>query len=171
MNNRGVGPRKMLRGKNDCFRRAVSVLAAAVLALGAMAGGSAQATERMRQRVVITNDYGGSVSARAQQISAMRSAGQAVAVPYGNCMSACTMYLGLPGTCVGPNAVFGFHGPKAGSGIGLPKAEFERWSQVMASYYPAPLREWFLREGRYHTVDYIAISGAELIRMGVARCA
>lgn len=170
MNNLGMGPRKSLRGMKGHFRRAVSVLAAAVLALGAMEIGSAQATERMRQRVVITNDYGGSVSARAQQISAMRSAGQTVAVPHGACMSSCTMYLGLPGACVGPSAVFGFHGPKAQSGIGLSQAEFERWSQVMASYYPAPLREWFLREGRYHTIDYIAISGAELIRMGVARC-
>ena len=159
-----------LRGKSEILRHGMALALAGAIGLMAFAAAPAQASERKPQRIVVTNDYGGSVPARSQQIAAMRSAGQSVAVPYGNCMSACTMYLGLPGTCVGPSAVFGFHGPSAGSGIGLPQAEFVRWSQVMAANYPPRLRDWYLREGRYHTLDYLVITGAQLIQMGVPRC-
>lgn len=133
--------------------------------------GFARAAERFAPPLVVTDDYGGSLPERVQQIEAMRRKGISVAVPYGHCMSACTLYLGLPDTCVGPSAVFGFHGPSAGqSTIGLPQAEFEHWTRLMASYYPPPLRRWFLREGRYTTLTYKTVSGAELIRLGVRAC-
>lgn len=165
-----IGLRRVLRGPVLALRRTAVLALGICLALGALPGDPAQASERQRQRLVIHNDYGGSVPARAQQIATMRARGQSVAVPSGHCMSSCTMYLGLPGTCVGPTAVFGFHGPSAQSGLGLPKAEFERWSQVMAANYPPSLRGWFLQTGRYNTIGYQVITGAQLIQMGVPRC-
>ncbi len=80
------------------------------------------------------------------------------------------MYLGLPGTCVGPQARFGFHGPEGANGRRLSADEFETWSRIMAAYYPPQLRVWFMKEARYRTTNYITLTGAELIRMGVPRC-
>ncbi|MEZ5779567.1 MAG: hypothetical protein R3E44_14525 [Paracoccaceae bacterium] len=122
-------------------------------------------------RTIITNDTGGSVAERVRTIRKMRHEGQGVAIPRGRCLSACTLYLGLPNTCVGRRARFGFHGPSSATpGIGLPRAEFERWSRIMAEHYPTPIRRWFLQTARHRTIGVYMVSGAELIRLGVPEC-
>lgn len=154
------------QGRQRPFGRAVLLIAL----LGVTAVPSA-AIALESNTIAVTGDPGGSVAERVRQIEAMRRLGQKVAVPHGRCMSACTLYLGLPGTCVGKRAQFGFHGPRSATpGIGLPRAEFERWSGIMAAHYPAPIRRWFLQTGRYRTNGAYMISGAELIRLGVPDC-
>jgi hypothetical protein len=120
--------------------------------------------------LVIKNDLGGPVAERVAQIERLRSAGARVEIR-GTCTSACTMFLGLPNACVDPSARLGFHGPRTQFyGVPLPPKDFERWSKVMASYYPPQIARWFLRKARYDIIGMITISGSEAIRLGARKC-
>jgi hypothetical protein len=157
-----------------CFVRALRAMMACFLCLtafGALAAFPAHARIISPPQILITHDLGGPVEERMRRIERMRARGEAVAIPYGRCISACTLYLGLPDTCVGPSAEFGFHGPSAGTaGLGLPPDEFYRISGAMAQFYPAPVREWFLTTARYTKLTYLRVSGAQLIELGVKQC-
>lgn len=119
----------------------------------------------------VRNDNGGSVEARVAEVERLRSQGVRVRI-LGTCLSACTLYLGLPNTCVSPGAKLGFHGPSTRhAGLPLPHSEFERLSAVMASYYPGEIRNWFWQEARMRTKGLYTISGAQAIRMGARACA
>lgn len=123
------------------------------------------------QVVIIRNDRGGGVVERMQVIAGYKTAGTQIEIRGQYCLSACTMYLGLRQTCITPATVFGFHGPSSRHhGIALSPSAFEHWSQVMAAHYPEPIRSWFLRKGRHIIVGFHNFSGADLIKMGVARC-
>lgn len=119
----------------------------------------------------IDDDRGGLLADRVRQIKRLRRSGQAVEIA-GECLSACTLYLGLANACVWPSAVLGFHGPASVlPGMALPPAEFEHWSRVMAGHYPPVLRRWFMRTGRQMLFGFHKISGTTLIDMGVNDCA
>jgi len=120
--------------------------------------------------LVITNDRGGVVAERVEQVRAMRQAGAVVRIK-GRCYSTCTMLLGLPSACVYPSARMGFHGPQSQFyGVALPPAEFERWSRVMAGHYPPKLRAWFMQTARHITMSVVVMSGADAIRLGAKPC-
>jgi hypothetical protein len=59
----------------------------------------------------------------------------------GRCMSACTLALAYPSTCVGPRASLVFHAPY---GAGKHNAAAKRW--VMGRY-PARVRSWIKAQG------------------------
>ena len=118
----------------------------------------------------VHNDPGGSLPARLQDLQRLRLSGQRVEIRRGYCNSACTLYLGLPDTCITGHARFGFHGPQlATRGLKMLPTDFERWSQTMADHYPPALRRWFLSTAR-HSTALITLSGQQLITMGVTRC-
>ncbi len=120
--------------------------------------------------LIVRNDLGGSVAERLTMIAALRNDGRRVEIR-GQCASACTMYLGLPNACVSRASQLGFHGPESQFyGISLPPDEFEYWSRVMASNYPAPIARWFMAEARQTTMGIITISGAQAIKMGAQAC-
>ena len=122
-------------------------------------------------RLIVRGDRGGPLEARIARIEALRREGIRVEIPDGRCLSACTLYLGLAKTCVGKVAIFGFHGPTTQFGtIALPQSEFDRLSHLMAKNYPESLRGWFLEYARYRTLTYSYVTGAELIRLGMAEC-
>ena len=136
----------------------------------AIAPASATAVQ-LHPVLYVQNDPGGSLSDRVAEIERIRSTGTHVEITVGFCNSACTMYLGLPNTCVAPSVSFGFHGPMSQFyGIPLSQKEFDHWSHVMASYYPEPLRSWFLQEARFTTIGIEKISGRSLIEMGIPAC-
>jgi len=145
-----------------------------VLAMGlgtVMPTGPILAWVKAPSQILVTHDLGGPVEERMRRVENMRARGEGVAIPYGQCISACTLYLGLPDTCIGRNAVFGFHGPAARTrGLGLPLDEFERISHAMARYYPEPVRTWYLSTARYVIGEYYSVSGAQLIAMGFSEC-
>ncbi|WP_172331476.1 hypothetical protein [Mangrovicoccus sp. HB161399] len=61
-------------------------------------------------RIVIRNDRGGSVPERIALIETLRRQNSRVEIRGAECLSACTMHLGLPGVCVVRRTSFGFHG-------------------------------------------------------------
>lgn len=101
----------------------------------------------------ITNDPGGRVWARAEEILSHWSAEIRVV---GRCASACTMYLGMPNACTSKGARWVFHGPRGGVGA----------ENIMAGFYPEPIRSLFLADYQFREVT---LRGAELIRLGVIK--
>lgn len=146
----------------------LSVLLSSVL--GFALSSAAQGRSAALPVIVVRHDPGGAIDVRAREIAILRERRAQVEIR-GDCWSSCTMYLGLPDTCVSRNAVLGFHGPSSPTyGIGLSPAEFEHWSQVMADHYPEALREWFMRTGRMTTTGFQRFRGADLIRLGIRPC-
>lgn len=118
----------------------------------------------------IRNDMGGPVAERLVKVQRLDAQGTPVRI-LGNCISACTLYLGLRKTCVSPEARLGFHGPSSRlAGIPLPYEEFDRVSRQMAAHYPEAIRQWFLSEARFETDSYIVITGRQAIAMGARSC-
>ena len=68
----------------------------------AIAPASATAVQ-LHPVLYVQNDPGGSLSDRVAEIERIRSTGTHVEITAGFCNSACTMYLGLPNTCVAPS--------------------------------------------------------------------
>ena len=159
---RGLGRWGIARSR---LGSSIAVTAISLLAFCPAASASASTTIR------ISNDGGGSISARVSEIRNIRSLGQKVEIQAGYCNSACTLYLGLPNTCVSPNARFGFHGPQlATKGLTMLPSQFEKWSQIMADHYPQQLRHWFMNSAR-HSTDLITVKGDQLFALGISHCA
>lgn len=119
---------------------------------------------------VIRNDPGGDVASRVAQIEALRKSGERIEIA-GWCASSCTLYLALPNACVRKGARLGFHGPQSQFyGIGLPPAEFERVSRVMAAHYPEQIRAWFMAEARHEILGVVKLTGRQVIAMGAREC-
>ena len=119
--------------------------------------------------LVVGNDPGGRLRPRIAEVNRLRANGRRVEIRGDYCMSACTIYLGVATVCVSPRTQFGFHGPSFREG-GNRYARFDRWSRIMAAYYPAPVRGWFLSYARFLTKRHATVSGLELIQLGVPRC-
>lgn len=128
-----------------------------------------RARQLQRQVYVVSNDRGGVVSARQHEIQTIAAHGQKVEIRGAVCLSSCTMFLGAPKVCVDPKTSFGFHGP-TDHGRPLSPSQFEYWSQVIASYYPRKLAQWYLKTGRYSLRKYHRLTGAQLAAYGIPRC-
>lgn len=92
--------------------------------------------------VVIEYDPGGIVGERFTEIEAMRASGQPVVIN-GPCLSACTMYLGLPPDqiCATKRASFGFHFARV-------KGAVDYWSsKIVWDSYPAAVQAWLTARG------------------------
>ena len=119
--------------------------------------------------LVIGNDRGGYLHDRLIELENLERNGVAVEIRGRVCFSTCTMFLGLPRTCVNPNTTFGFHGPSK-NGRRLAPEDFDYFSRVMAKYYPEPLKSWFLKKGRNRISGVYRIKGTQIIQMGVRAC-
>ncbi len=122
-----------------------------------------------QQLLVVGSDRGGYLHDRLIELENLQRSGVQVEIRGRICYSTCTMFLGLPGTCVDPDTIFGFHGPSR-SGLRLAPEDFDYFSQVMADYYPEPLKSWFMTKARNRINGFHKIKGSELIRMGVPAC-
>ncbi len=154
---------------NRCLRGALTPFVCLFVLLLALAPGFGLAGPTAMIVRVVQNDRGGVVGSRVQEIAQLQQQRHRVEIRGQVCLSTCTMYLGAPNVCVSPQTRFGFHGPSY-YGRPLKPQQFEYWSQVIASYYPDRLREWYMATGRYKSDGYYTITGAQLIRMGVAQC-
>jgi hypothetical protein len=114
-------------------------LCAALLACGVS---SASATMR------IAEDRGGQIGQYLQSFAAVRSSGEQVVVD-GNCLSACTMVLGLippERICATERARFGFHAAWMPDESGQPVTS-PMGTQALWNIYPPSVRHWINRHG------------------------
>lgn len=114
-----------------------------------------------------SRDPGGSVALRGLEIAALEARGEEKRVG-GECLSACTMYLGLSTACFERGATLGFHGPTLAFGVEMTQARFEAITQAMASYYPPRIARLFMEDWR-HRQDFVRIPARRLIARGEAR--
>jgi hypothetical protein len=115
------------------------VLAAALLASGVS---SASAT------MLIAEDRGGQIGHYLQAFALLRSTGERVVVS-GNCLSACTLVLGLiprKNICATPRARFGFHAAWMPDVDGRPVTS-AMGTQALWNIYPGEVRRWINRHG------------------------
>jgi hypothetical protein len=122
-----------------------------------------------KKTFVVGSVRGGYLSDRLIELRNLKLNNVRVEIRGRVCYSTCTMFLGLPDTCVDPNTTFGFHGPSR-SGRRLAQKDFDYFSRVMASHYPAALRKWFMEKGRIRISGVYKVKGSEIIRMGVPAC-
>ncbi len=147
------------------FVRRSGIIALAGLATLCAGAAIAQTTPAL----IIENDRGGFIGARAIEIAQINRQSTRIELRGRICYSSCTMYLGADDVCISKTTTFGFHGP---SQLGTPLAprQFEHWSEVMASHYNTPLRDWFMQEARHRISGYYHVSGAALIALGYPSC-
>ena len=139
------------------------VALAAILALGLSAPAFAQK--------IITFDRGGLISDTLTEITAQ--SGQRVVIA-GDCMSACTMWLGHAGTCVMPGATLYFHAAQDGLRA---MHDPNPWRTISASgnatlrgFYPPGIRSYVDRNGWLNTPELHSMSGAQAISLGARAC-
>ncbi len=114
-------------------------LCAVVLALNVT---SASATMR------ISEDRGGQIGHYLQTFAMVRSSGERVVVD-GNCLSACTLVLGLvprSRVCATSRARFGFHAAWMPDSDGRPITS-PMGTQALWNIYPSYVRHWISRHG------------------------
>jgi hypothetical protein len=136
------------------------VFGAAVLALTAS---SASATMR------ISEDRGGQIGRYLQAFAAVRSSGENVVID-GNCLSACTLVLGLiprERVCATQNARLGFHAAWMPDRDGRPVTS-PLGTQALWNIYPTSVRRWIARHGGLSR-KMIFLQGRELSGI-VASC-
>lgn len=119
--------------------------------------------------IVVRDDLGGFIRSRMEELRRIEAAGHSVRIERGACYSTCTMYLGLENMCTTPFVTFGFHRPFA-INRRLSQQEFDYLSELIASYYPPPIKTWYLETGRYRSNGIYRIKGSEMIRLGVRAC-
>ncbi|CAD0186674.1 hypothetical protein RUESEDTHA_03583 [Ruegeria sp. THAF57] len=163
MSGLGVSPRLSVRGSRARILVIFLVISALVF------GMDFQAAANTQNPYVVGNDRGGYLHDRLIELENLQRNRVLVEIRGRVCFSTCTMFLGLPGTCVDAETIFGFHGPSR-TGRKLPKKDFDYFSRVMADYYPEPLKSWFMNKARNRISGVYKVKGAELIRMGISPC-
>ncbi len=136
------------------------LLSAAALALSVT---SVSATMR------ISEDRGGQIGHYLQTFNALRTSGESVVID-GNCLSACTLVLGLvprERICATQHARFGFHAAWMPDREGRPVTS-PLGTQALWSFYPASVRRWISQHGGLSR-KMIFLQGRELSGI-VASC-
>src|SRR6478672_1918433 len=125
-------------------------------AIAALTVTSAAATMR------IAEDRGGQIGQYLQAFASVRSSGESVVID-GNCLSACTLVLGVvprERICATSRARFGFHAAWMPDRDGRPITS-PLGTQALWSIYPVSVRRWILRHGGLSR-KMIFMQGSEL---------
>ena len=118
---------------------------------------------------IVRNDLGGRIDRRAAWVQTLRDRGARVEIRGRVCLSACTLFLGAKRVCIDADTVFGFHAPSLW-GQPLDGPSFDYWSDMIASHYNPPLRQWYLEVARHRVHGYHRLSGRQLIELGYEPC-
>jgi len=111
-------------------------------AIAVLSATAASATMR------IAEDRGGQIGHYLQTFTELRSSGESVVID-GNCLSACTLVLGLvprERVCVTQRARFGFHAAWMPGRDGRPVTS-PLGTEALWNIYPASVRRWISRHG------------------------
>jgi len=101
-----------------------------------------------RADVRIAEDRGGQIGRYLQTFAAVRASGERVVID-GNCLSACTLILGVvprSRICATPRARFGFHAAWMPDDAGRPVTS-RMGTQALWEVYPASVRRWINAHG------------------------
>jgi hypothetical protein len=115
-----------------------------VLCAALLAAGVTSASAEMR----IAGDRGGQIGHYLQTFAMLRSSGELVVID-GNCLSACTLVLGvIPRSriCATGRARFGFHAAWMPDNKGRPVTS-AMGTRALWNIYPAAVRHWINRHG------------------------
>jgi hypothetical protein len=96
----------------------------------------------------ISEDRGGQIGRYLQAFAMLRSSGERVVVD-GNCLSACTLVLGVvprDRICATPRARFGFHAAWMPNEDGRPVTS-RLGTEALWDVYPASVRHWINKHG------------------------
>jgi hypothetical protein len=110
----------------------------------------------------IVNDKGGQVAKYVQAFAKVRSTGERVVID-GDCLSACTMVLGLVPSnqiCATPRARFGFHAASIVNNAGRAVMNATA-TQALWNIYPASVQRWINQHGGLSR-QMIYLEGGEL---------
>ena len=113
-------------------------------------------------------DPGGGLIERMQAFELLEQANIPVEIS-GVCLSACTMYLGLPEVCVQPRTVLGFHSASYTN---------EKGEQVISSfgnailmeYYPPVIKKWVTEKKALGSLDMTFMGAEEAWKLGIKKC-
>jgi hypothetical protein len=100
--------------------------------------------------LTITDDRGGLIPMYVAKMQKAAAMGERVIID-GNCLSACTMTLGIippENVCATSRAVLGFHSAFTPTPWG--KRDYPPGTMQMVSHYPPAIREWIKRHGGLH---------------------
>jgi hypothetical protein len=115
-----------------------------IFAAGLLASGMSSASATM----LIAEDRGGQIGHYLEAFAMVRSSGEHVVVD-GNCLSACTLVLGLiprNHICATHRARFGFHAAWMPDADGRPVTSV-MGTQALWNIYPGKVRRWISRHG------------------------
>ena len=132
-----------------------------LLCAGLFAAGMTPASATMR----ISEDRGGQIGEYLQTFAAVRSSGERVVVD-GNCLSACTLVLGVvprDRICATERARFGFHAAWMPDAMGRPVTS-AMGTQALWRVYPNSVRRWINRHGGLSR-KMIYLEGRDLARI------
>ncbi len=130
-----------------------------------LASGVTSASAAMR----IAEDRGGQIGHYLQAYSMLRASGERVVID-GNCLSACTLVLGIVSpakVCATPRARLGFHAAWMPDVDGRPITS-PMGTQALWNIYPSSVRRWISRNGGLSR-KMIFLQGRELGNI-VASC-
>lgn len=112
-------------------------------------------------RILIEDDKGGVISEYEKERVKLASDPSGV-VLCGKIGSAATIFVSLPNACSCPDALFNFHGSTKNFRYS------PEGTAILASYYPEPLRSWYLREASHLLfTDHATLTARELDAMNV----
>ena len=124
------------------------------------------------KEIQVGNDSGGRILDRKVQIEIANRTNAQFQINGDYCHSSCTMLLGADDVCVSPETIFGFHGPHHPNRTKMTADEFDRKSASLSSYYPNPVRNWFMSKARFAGPnELLFVTGEYLIGLGVRECA
>lgn len=119
-------------------------IGAFVLAAAMLASMQARASATMR----ISDDRGGQIGQYLETFALLRSSGERVIID-GNCLSACTLLLGIiprEQVCATNRARLGFHAAWMPDPDGRPVTS-NMGTRALWSVYPSSIRRWITRHG------------------------
>lgn len=112
-------------------------------------------------------DPGGGLIDRMQVYELLEKAEVDVPIS-GICMSACTMYLGLPKVCVEPKTILGFHSASYTKNGQPVLSEFG--NTILMEYYPPNIRTWVLEKKALESLEMTLMTAEEAWAIGVKKC-
>lgn len=112
-------------------------------------------------RILIEDDKGGVISEYEKERVKLASDPSGI-VLCGKIGSAATIFVSLPNACSCPDALFNFHGSTKNFRYS------PEGTAILTSYYPEPLRSWYLREASHLLfTDHATLTARELDAMNV----